>query len=254
MLALLSGRWGRALGRLAAGVCTLLIPAFTAAQEPAATDPEPAPAAPSEPSPHMNLTGSSGGMDLSTPPPPPLVGRKYREHEGFYVRVGGGLGALLAASADVADVSFDSSGLTLSLQALVGGSPGPGFSIGGGVLADLQLSGDWEVEDGVGTDSADLTSLIIGPFADGYPLPNGGWHFGGLLGLASVSFQQPGGEDGSNALGVGGAVWAGYDFWVAPEWSLGGSLQLQAFRATNSDDDLTLSSVGTTLNFTVLYN
>jgi hypothetical protein len=256
MLAFESGHVGRALGALAAGACSLLIPAVAAAQTPAIEpEPEPAPAtAPAEPSTHMNLTGDSPTIDLSTPPPPEPVGREYHYHDGFYLRVSGGLGTFLTASADAGDVSFDSDGLTLSMEALIGGSPGPGFAIGGGVLADLQLSGDWELEDGVGSDSADLVSVLIGPFADGYPSPNGGWHFGGLLGLASVSFQQPGGDDGSNAIGVGGAAWAGYDFWVAPEWSLGGSLELKALRATNSDDDLTISAVATTLNFSVLFN
>jgi hypothetical protein len=253
MLALQSGRLGRALGSLVAGACAL-IPAVAGAQEPAVTDPEPAPAAPPEPSAHMNLTSGSGGMDLSTPPPPPLVGRTYHQHQGFYLRVAGGLGAILGASADFEGGSFDSNGMTLNLEVLVGGSPGPGFSIGVGGVANLQLSGDWELEDGVGTDSADMTTFIIGPFADGYPAPNGGWHFGGLLGLASVSLQQPGGDDSTSAIGVGGEAWAGYDFWVAPEWSLGGSLKFDAFRATNSDEDLTISGIGTSLNFTVLYN
>jgi hypothetical protein len=255
MLAFESGRLWRMLGCLAAGACSLLIPAIAVAQTPPATDDAPAPAPePAEPSSHMNLTGDSPTIDLSTPPPPAPVGRKYHQHDGFYVRVSGGIGALLGASADVGDVSFSSGGASLDIEALVGGSPAPGFSIGGGVLGSLQLSGDWELDNGVGTDSADLTSIIIGPFADGYPAPNGGWHFGGLLGLASVSFQQPGGDDGSNAIGVGGAVWTGYDIWVAPEWSVGGSLQFDAFRATNSDDDLTISKIGGTLSFSVLYN
>jgi hypothetical protein len=256
MLAFESGRVRRALGCLAAGAGSLFIPAMAGAQNPPATDAEPAPAAaPAEPSSHMNLTGDSPTIDLSTPPPPPPVGRTYHQHDGFYVRVSGGLGSLLSASADVSDDSFSSDGLSLDVDALVGGSPAPGFSVGGGLLASLQLSGEWELDNGIGNASADLTSIIIGPFADGYPAPNGGWHFGGLLGLAGVSLQQPGGsQDSSNAIGVGGAFWTGYDVWVAPDWSVGGSLQFDALRATNSDDDLTISKVGASLKFSVLYN
>ena len=116
----------------------------------------------------------------------------------------------------------------------------------------LQLSGDWESDDFGGSTSADLTTLIVGPFADGYPDPKKGWHFGGMLGLAIASFDTPGGNDGSDGFGVGGAAWAGYDVWVAPEWSIGGALKINALRATDSDDDLTISSIGAQFAVSVL--
>jgi hypothetical protein len=237
------------------GACFVLVPGLAWAQSATtpAAPPSDAPAAP-EPREHINLTGSSPTIDLSTPKPGPPVGRTYRQHEGFYVRVGGGLGSLLSASVDQGPVDSSSSGVTLELEALVGGSPASGLSIGGGLLASLQLSGDWDADGIVGSQSANLTTILVGPFADGYPHPRGGFHLGGLLGLASVAFDGPGGDGGSDALGVGGAGWVGYDAWVAPEWSIGGELRLDALRATNSDDDLTISKVGATLAVTVLYN
>jgi hypothetical protein len=253
MLAFESARarvvWG---GMLLAGC--VLVPGVALAQSaPAPGDGPAAPADPAEPSPHMNLTGDSPKIDLSTPPPPAPVDRTYRQHEGFYLRIGGGLGAI---GADFDREGFDASsgGTSLELEGLVGGSPASGLSIGGGVLASLQLGGEWEADDVVGSTNANLTTLIIGPFADGYPHPRDGWHFGGMLGLASVSFDGPGGDGGSDALGVGGAGWAGYDFWVAPEWSIGAALRLDALRATNSDDDVTISKIGGTLSLSVLYN
>jgi hypothetical protein len=239
----------------------VLAPSLAAAQSastpaaPPADAEAPGAAAPPEQREHINLTGTSPIIDLSTPKPGPPVGRTYRQHEGFYVRVGGGLGTLLSASVDDGDFSTSSSGVTFELEGLVGGSPASGISIGGGVLASLQLSGEWDAQNGViGSQSANLTTLIIGPFADGYPHPRGGFHLGGLIGLASVAFDGPGGGGGRDALGVGGAGWLGYDAWVAPEWSIGGELRLDALRATNSDDDVTISKVGATLAFTVLYN
>jgi hypothetical protein len=233
----------------------LAVPGLALAQStPAPADASATAAAePAEPSPHIDLTGNSHKIDLATPPPPAPIERKFRQHEGFYLRVGGGLGAI---NADFDQPAFDASsgGTSLELEALVGGSPASGLSIGGGLLAGLQLGGDWDADQVVGTTSANLTTLIIGPFADGYPHPRGGWHFGGLLGLANVSFDGPGGGDGSDALGVGGAGWAGYDVWVAPEWSIGASLRIDALRATNSDDDVTISKVGGTLSVSVLYN
>ena len=264
MLAFESARLARRLGGMVVAGSVLvpgvvLVSSMALAQTPSAeataADPaDPAgPAEPSEPRPHINLTGDSPRIDLATPPPPPPVGRTYRQHEGFYLRLGGGLGTL-GADYDTSLVEASSSGVSLELEALVGGSPASGLSIGGGVLASLQLGGDWEADDVVGTQSANLTTLIIGPFADGYPHPRGGLHFGGLIGLASVSFDGPGGDDGSDALGVGGAGWVGYDFWVAPEWSIGAALRIDALRATNSDDDLTVSKIGGTLAVSVLYN
>jgi hypothetical protein len=214
---------------------------------------EPPAGEPAEPSPRINLTGeASPTIDLSTAPPPPRVGREYHRHEGLYVRVSGGLGALLGANVDNGVTEFSADGATLDFEALVGGGPAPGFSLGGGLLGSLQLSGDWEADSVVGTSNADLTTFIIGPFADGFPDPNGGWHLGGLLGLATASFDSPGGGDGETAIGFGGAGWLGYDVWVAPDWSVGGELRFDALRAT--DDDVTISKVGGTLSLSVLYN
>ena len=229
--------------------------------------PAPAPAAPEtpatevetppEPPPAINLTGSpapSTGptIDLSTPAPAPPVARQFHQHEGFYVRVSAGLGTLLTTDVDAPAGDLSSSGgLTLNYDLLVGGSPAPGFTLGGGVLGGIRMSGDWELEAGGGNVDGDLATLIIGPFADGHPEPKKGWHFGGLAGLARVAFDVPGDTD--SALGIGGAFWAGHDVWVAPEWSLGGLLRLDALRAT-ADDDVTVTEVGLTLMFSVLYN
>jgi hypothetical protein len=250
MLAFESKRARRALGAAAMGLGSLFWSALSWAQAPASTPAADPP--PPEPSGRVNLTGAPT-IDLSTPPPPEPVGRTYHQHEGFYLRLGGGFG-YLAANAETDTVDLESSGLTLDFEALVGGSPGPGFAIGGGILGSLQLSGDWESDDFAGSTSGDLTSFIIGAFADGFPDPKKGWHVGGLVGLASVSVDPPGGDDGSDALGFGGAAWVGYDAWVAPEWSIGGALRLDALRATDSDDDLTISSIGVQLAVSVLYH
>src|SRR5262245_8488410 len=163
MLAFESRRARRALSVAAVGAGSLFWSALGWAQapasEPSPPEPEPAPAgnaepAPAQPSGHMNLTGAPS-MDLSTPPPPEPVGRTYHQHEGFYMRLGGGFG-YLAANAETDTIDLESSGVTLDFEALAGGSPGPGFAIGGGVLGSLQLSGDWESDDFAGSQSGDL--------------------------------------------------------------------------------------------------
>jgi hypothetical protein len=259
MLKIEFGRVSRVLTGLATLGALVALPASDAAAQ--APDPAVPPGTPSEDGdseppeqpPTINLTGApSPGIDLSTPEPGPRVTRKFHNHEGFYLRVAAGLGSWLSANVDSGAAEVSTGGLTLNYDLLVGGSPAPGFTLGGGVLGGLQMSGDWESDSGVDLSGGDMTTLLIGPFADGHPQPNGGLHFGGLAGLARVAFDAPGGGGDGSALGFGGAFWAGHDVWVAPEWSLGGQLRLDALRAT--DDDTTVTEVGLTLMFSVLYH
>lgn len=244
-VSLVTSMWGLAEPRWAG--------AQELAQEPAPAEAQGAEedAAESGPPPAINLTGAPS-MDLTTPAPGPAVGRTYHQHDGFYLRANAGLGTLLHAAVDAGTAGFDSGGLTLNFDLLLGGSPAPGFSLGAGVLGGLQMSGDWEAEGGGGSSSGDLTTLIVGPFVDGFPDAKKGWHFGGMAGLARVAFELPGSPDGDDAFGIGGAFWAGHDVWVAPEWSVGGLLRLDALRA--SENDVTTTAVGLTVMFSVLYN
>jgi hypothetical protein len=190
-------------------------------------------------------------IDVSVAPPPAPVQRTYQVHEGLYVRADLGLGTL---SSDLSTPGPDlsSSGLQLEADLLLGAGLAPGITLGGGLNYATQLSGDWELSDtDVSASSGDLSTFIVGPFIDGFPNAKDGWHFGGLAGLAIASFD-PGEADSSTALGFGGSVWAGHDFWVAPEWSVGGLLKVSALRAT--DDDITASKLAFSLMFTALMN
>jgi hypothetical protein len=251
MLAHESRRALRALSGVGVFAGVLLAAGAALAQTPPPAEPEPPPEPAAQPG-RIDLTGTaSPTIDLSTPPPPPRVLREYHRHEGFYVRVSGGLG-YLGATLDTGAFEYKSNGMGLNFELLVGGGPAPGLSVGGGVLGGLQLFGDWESDDVAGSASGDLTTFVIGPFVDGYPNPNSGLHIGGLIGLATASFEVPGASDGLNGVGIGGAGWFGYDVWVAPEWSMGGALRLDALRAT--DDDVSISELGISLNLSVVYN
>lgn len=191
-------------------------------------------------------------IDVSVPPPPQPVQRTYQIHEGFYLRANVGLGTFWGdVGADALAEDLSSSGAQLAADLLIGGGLAPGLTLGGGLLYATQLSGDWEINDVVQS-SGDLSTAIIGPFIDGFPQANGGWHFGGMAGLAYASFDPGGVVDNTTALGFGAAFWLGHDFWVAPEWSVGPLLRVTALRAT--DDDITVTKVGFTLMFTVLFN
>src|SRR5690349_17996812 len=151
MLAFESRRARRVLSGAALGAGSLFWSASVWAQAPAAEPPPPEPSVPepagnaetaaAQPSGHMNLTGGPT-MDLSTPPPPEAVGRTYHQHEGFYLRLGGGFG-YVGANVETDAVDLNSDGVTLDFEALIGGSPGPGLAIGAGIIGSLQLSGDW---------------------------------------------------------------------------------------------------------------
>jgi hypothetical protein len=249
------------LGRVARGAIALgclaldiLVPRAASAQtNPAPSRDEQLPAeraADSQDAPKINLSGGSH-MDLSQPAPPPLGQRTYQYHEGFYARLDAGLGALFGAkvSGGLADVT--SSGLELDYDLLIGGTPAPGFVLGGAVVGGLQLTGDWEA-DGTKVADANLNTLIIGPFAEGFPQPNGNLHFGGTVGLSHQGVDVAGTSGGTSAWGVGGAFWAGTGVWVAPDWSVGGLLRLQALYG--KDGDLTVTSFGASLMFAVTYN
>ena len=191
-------------------------------------------------------------IDVTVAPPPGPVQRTYQIHEGLYVRAALGLGLMGAdLSSDAGGPDLSSGGLELQADLLVGGGPSPGLTIGGGLQYATQLSGDWEVEDTeLEISSGDLSTFVIGPFVDGYPTPNDGWHFGGLAGLAIATFDA--GGDGETALGFGGSAWLGHDVWVAPEWSLGGMLKLGALRA--SKDDVAVTKLSLSVLFTVVVN
>ena len=242
------GRAGAALG-LALAVSLPGRAAAQTAPEPAAPAAEPAPPAGS-----IQLT-SKPKIDLATPPPAPPEGRTFHVHEGFYTRVGVGMGGLFNSKSNGA-IDTNTGGLSLTYEVLIGGCPAPGFAIGGGALGGVQLSGNWDVDesDRLGNLNVDaggnLTTLVVGPFVDGFPNASGPLHLGGAVGFGVGSVNLQG--QSYTPLGIGGAFWAGWDVWVAPEWSMGGRLRLDGMYG--KDGDLSASSVGGSVMFSVLYN
>lgn len=250
---------GRSAPALAAWIAFAAFSPRTAqAQTPPAPEDEAAPLAEPETAPAtINLTGRPT-MDLSTAPPPPLVGRTYQVHQGFYVRVNAGIGVFAGGKSQRGEAKVDTGGLSLDYDILIGGGPAPGFTLGGAVVGSFQLSGEWETDGGAKVGSSNLSTFIIGPFADGFPNSKGGWHLGGMAGLARARYDAPlidlGAVDDHSTLGFGGAFWVGHDVWVAPEWSVGGLLRAEASHTTNSDADVTVNHGAVSLMFTVLYN
>jgi len=161
------------------------------------------------------------------------------------------------------DLSVHGAGVAFDLS--LGGSPTPGLVIGGGLLYQeaFKPSFDWKLGNAAVSGSAatgeedSLGFVLFGPMIDAFPNPNGGFHFGGLIGPAWVGLAD---QNDNASSGFGLSVWAGYMWWVSSQWSLGGLIRLSGARtvrtvsfgagATEVDEDL----VDTTRSFSILFS
>lgn len=214
----------------------------------AAAEAAPAPSAPPE-----HATAEPRKIILTSAPPPAPQGRDFHYHDGFYLRTtlslgrfGGGLS--LGQDDDQRDIDADGNGLDVSL--LVGGTPSPGLAVGGGLLLGSLMRPDFE-EDGDALATRNVALLLVGPFVDGFPKANAGWHLGGMLGLGGLGETSV--SDAS--AGFGGAAWVGYDTWVGADWSLGGLLRFTALVAQGDEPaEHSASMLGVSIGLSVLYH
>jgi hypothetical protein len=185
---------------------------------------------PAEPTPRMDLSTAANG---------PAVPRTYHVHEGFYLRTSVGFGFYKSSFTDNKRNGFEYSddGGSMSLDLLIGGSPSPGVALGGALLLDPQFG----KEGGV--------SGLIGPFIDGFPDVNKGWHLGGAVGLGVQSFRNVPINDRQRAAGIGGAFWVGYDFWVAGEWAIGPQVRVLGMRTSDSKSGEDVSAFARSITF-----
>ena len=109
-------------------------------------------------------------IDLSTEAPAKPVQRTYHFHEGFYLRASVGFGYYYGSFSDGSrpNSDFTEHGGTMSLDLLIGGSPSPGISIGGGLLVDPLFGASYE-RNGREVGSHGGVSTLIGPFIDAFP-------------------------------------------------------------------------------------
>jgi hypothetical protein len=150
-------------------------------------------------------------------------------HDGFYLRVANGFGAFdERLSAEQGETEGRNRGIATLGELALGGSITPGWVIGGGIYTCDVLATTFR-----GSGAAVPTELdpglrgvtLIGPFVDVYLDPRRGLHLQGSLGLATLTPRVFGhaATERSEYLAVGGGLMfgAGYDVWIADEWSLG---------------------------------
>ena len=184
-------------------------------------------------------------------------------HDGFYLRMSIGGGGM------VADREYERSALPqstlrgggIALDLMIGGTPTPGFVVGGGLLLNGAAKPSNETAAGTSDTEHDTSASVLGVFIDGFPDPEGGFHVGGMLGLAGYAVRPDNEEVDEDTGGFGGAAWVGFGGWVGSDWTLGGMLRLTA-AATRGEPELRdgskveeTVSVGTlSILFTALYH
>ncbi len=147
----------------------------------------------------------------------------YQTHDGGYVRLGIGGGGIFSTIKDTTDASVSAGGVALELA--FGGTPFPGFVVGGGIYGVSTTAKPTLSQGGKTVEIDRATVSMLGLFVDWYPNPKDGWHVEGAVGPTAVSFT------GTNALsgtGFGAMLGGGYEWFVSDNWSLGilGRLQL----------------------------
>lgn len=143
---------------------------------------------------------------------------KPYEHDGFQFRgiVGGGY--LSNKETPMNDTLAGGAG---GLELYFGGEVVPGLTLGGFFGGQMAVNPTFTYG-GQSASTGDNVSLMLslfGGYADYYFSPGSGFHIMLNVALASLELTVNNAQESIRGWSVGGGL--GYDWWVAPEWSLG---------------------------------
>lgn len=215
--------------------------------------------------------------DYGPPPPtyvPPERQRGYHFRDGFYFRMGVGLARpsvalsyplVFRTNGQAAGTGTDTiKGGGLGLDAAVGGNLFPGFALAldfGGHDASAPAT---TANDGLRVDAYGYSR--VGVLIDFYPNPRKGFHVQGGVGFASAtvasrqSISQPAAittmaEDQTFSGGQVNAG-AGLEWWVGPDWSIGGlgRIEWSSMTATVDGGKAKLKSITPSILFSLTLN
>jgi hypothetical protein len=211
---------------------------------PAATPPPPVPMYPAPPpadapitiieppSYYGTYTPSQGAAEGPAPEHPGA-----REHEGFFLRLGLGVGASILGYREAVDGNKLSGIATRGLSGLFN------VSVGGRVVGNLIVHGDLIVSDfgdaqrevsGV-KDARNVISGTLGMVGGGvtyYLMPSNAF-ITGIMGVTHYTEQRDGETSIDSGLGVGASTLIGKEWWVGPRgaWGLGAALRASYYWA-----------------------
>ncbi|HOU92752.1 MAG TPA: hypothetical protein PLU22_16980 [Polyangiaceae bacterium] len=195
-------------------------------------------------------------MVLSTPAPAPLPQETRRIHQGFYARMSLGTGPMTTLFSEGLLAQSRVTGASSGLDVLLGGTPFPGFVVGGGLFCNALESEDVRGVDAIRGREYDpaIGLCSIGPIVDFFPDAKRGLHVGGMVGVAALGIDAPGFADEDAPTAGGGAIglWVGHDWWVSREWSLGVAFRYLGVAVESADDDWSGAADSFTLSFTAL--
>lgn len=157
-----------------------------------------------------------------------------RTHDGFYARAGVGAGYAMGALDAPAD--SDSTGVNVATELGIGWTLRPGLVVGLGTFPMVVPAPSYD-----GIDAGGQHTSATGPFVDYYLDPRRGLHLQGGA-LVAAGYLDGGDREGEVGIGYGAMLGAGYDVFVADEWSLGGLLRATAIRLHGVDDTFRLAS------------
>lgn len=173
----------------------------------------------------------------TAPPPPPKPG--VRVHDGFYLRLALGP-SLLNSTWKGGTQDATVTGVGAGLEVSFGGTPLPGLVVGGGSFSSFVGSPTISYG-GQSADAGSASLTLFAPFIDWYPNETQGFHVQGAAGLAYASYDSKGGGKSVSGTGLGFMAGAGYEIWVADQWSLGAMFRLQYATPSIKADGMTTS-------------
>lgn len=175
-------------------------------------------------------------MALLFPAPSALAEDEPHLHDGFHLRLGLGIGRM-SVQRDATRADTSTVGPASSFDVTAGSTVAPGLVVGGSLLSFSIAEATLEPDNGGAGIALDgpLGMALLGATLDWYPEPHRGGHVGLTLGLAAVVGDlppdAPAQDYGIERIGGGGggiSLFSGYDWWVAPQWSLGALVRFTA--------------------------
>lgn len=174
----------------------------------------------------------------------------------LYFRVSAGAGVIgIDMHPEHGYEDYSADGASLGLELLVGVSPYRGAALGGALFFDMAPSMSLASRAEEGASSNGVVGLgLVGPFFDAFPEPKWGLHLGASMGFAALSVH-PEGFSRHPLYGLGGAAWAGNQFWVGKDWSMGGALRVvQTFAGDDAGEfGLESAALATSLMLTATH-